>query len=42
MNEGDRQMKPIPWVAGAMDVVIGIGTDIVTGFELTEADSGNL
>jgi len=30
-----------PWVAGAMDVVIGIGTDIVTGFELTEADAGN-
>ena len=23
-----------PWIAGAMDIVIGIGTDIVTGFEL--------
>jgi len=30
-----------PWVAGPMGVVIGIGTDIVTGFELTEADAGN-
>jgi hypothetical protein len=29
-----------PWIAGAIGTVIGIGTDIVTGFELTEADAG--
>jgi nitroimidazol reductase NimA-like FMN-containing flavoprotein (pyridoxamine 5'-phosphate oxidase superfamily) len=28
-----------PWVAGPMNAVIGIDTDIVTGFELTEADT---
>jgi hypothetical protein len=29
-----------PWIAGAIGIVIGIGTDIVTGFEFTEADVG--
>lgn len=29
-----------PWVAGSKNTVIGIDTDIVTGFELAEADTG--
>jgi nitroimidazol reductase NimA-like FMN-containing flavoprotein (pyridoxamine 5'-phosphate oxidase superfamily) len=29
-----------PWVAGSKNTVIGIDTDIVAGFELTEADTG--
>jgi nitroimidazol reductase NimA-like FMN-containing flavoprotein (pyridoxamine 5'-phosphate oxidase superfamily) len=29
-----------PWIAGTMNTVIGIDTDIVSGFELTQSDSG--